>query len=676
MDKNKLEEIVKKVLVEYDLKILYNMSTSGDFIVKQCVNNVGVHFILKIRKRKSDRLRQQFINEIFINIFLEQIEKENFPYEVIYHNIGESEETLLYKMIEGHALNGYYFLIGKRKSINYNPRKIVQLISLIQKQGDKFIIFNNNINLEKMGYEYTKKYLSRYEDIYDKYFGKDYLLKLRGFIKNNKKLLDENLVLSHGDLNPKNIIINNDNKMTFIDWTDIRLNNPLSDIARLYLASWNLKTKQKELKRLALKSISSNEILFHLNILILTGRFIKIINDSYKGTIEDFENGSASKETRNKMLHEVKRAKEATVKTFRDSFNYLSNSYINDKNLDDIINNFSDKKFVIGFLNKNKKRFDFKNTIKDLELNIHFKRHKDHSKRLIVTYIFNDDGLEKRYTAKIRFYKGKNLANKSWFMSNIIWNSITDGDKYIAKPIYYFDDYGLFIYKTALGNSFGNLLKKGDLSEEEKVNNIIKATKYLAELHRIDISNLEKKSFLKDNGVFTYINFAEKLIKDGKNEYEVKTSKIIKIIKKEISKYSGMNDSLIHGDFQIENFIFNGADLKFIDFDDSEINDPLVDVGNFLVQIFYGGLIGNNVQYYRELILSEYLKYNDKLNRKHLNERLNLYIIVAKLKNISQKVIKTQEISMEELSGVSWDLIQIERRLTDLKADPLNYFKQ
>ena len=363
MDKKNLQKILDKVLLENDWKILYNMSTSGDFIVKQCINSKKENFILKIRKRKSKRLKQQFINEIFINIFLEKYYKNDFPYKVVYYDISEGEETLLYKMVEGRTLNGYYFLIGKRNAKYYNPKKIIDLISLVQQQGDKFIAFDDNIKLEKKGYEKSKHHLLKYEEIYNTYFGNDYFLRIKGFIKSYKKLFDDNLTLSHGDLNPKNVLISNDNIVTLIDWTDISLGNSLSDISKFYLASWNVKSKQKELKKLALEKNNNNEKLFNLNILILTGEFIKILNDSYNGVIKDFENGDIDNATKNKLVNEIFKAREYTIETYRNSFRYMTNSFLEKDRYEEHFDKFVVKKFVVSFLNKNRIQLNLKGQI-------------------------------------------------------------------------------------------------------------------------------------------------------------------------------------------------------------------------------------------------------------------------------------------------------------------------
>ena len=73
----------------------------------------------------------------------------------------------------------------------------------------------------------------------------------------------------------------------------------------------------------------------------------------------------------------------------------------------------------------------------------------------------------------------------------------------------------------------------------------------------------------------------------------------------------------------------------------------------------------------------EYLKLNEQLDKRFLNERLNLYIVSAKLKNISQKVVRTSGMSgmsNDDFNAVMWDLFRVERRLKNLKGDPLTFF--
>lgn len=675
MEKEATKKIIDKVLLDNKLKILYNMSTSGDFAVKQCVNDRGENFILKVRQRKSEKLRQQFINEILINIFLGEAGCDNFCHKVVSYDIGNEPEYLLYKMVEGNPLNGYYFSIGKRNSNDFNPKKIVDLILFIQNRGREFENFNEKISLDKCGYRWAKRYLLKHETVYNKYFGSETFFKAKQLIEYNKDRLNKDFALSHGDLNPKNVLAKKDGNLTFIDWTDVRLDNPLSDVARLYLASWNLRGRQGELKKEALKRIIDSRRLFHLNIIVLMGNFLKILDDSSVGMEGDYKKGFISGETKIKLIEQVSKARENAIIIFRESLDYLDNLLLEGRDFEKIVNDFSNRKFILKFLNKNKKKLDIDNEIAEVELNIHHRRCNEQSKRLIVTYNFTDGEKEKKYTAKIRIFKGNNFAHKSWFMSNLIWESIRADNKYIARPIYYFHEYGLFIYETASGKSLGEILKKNNLSDAEKSERIVLATKYLAELHKIDISGIEKRKFLLSNSVFTHINFLEEFIKWGRENYEIRIKEAIKKARKEAKNFSTIKKTLIHGDFQIENFIFNGMDMKLIDFDDSEINDPLIDVGNFLVQMFYGGIMGRGTDKFRKIFLEEYIKANDKLDKRFINERLNLYIVIAKLKNISQKVIKKGFMSNDDYAAIEWELFRIKRRLDNMSGDPVKFFK-
>ena len=133
--RDKIKNTLNKILADNGLNILYNMSNSRDFVVKQCVSKDNKRYILKIRKRQSDFLKQQFINEIFINVFLGKKFSEKFPYKVIDYNIEDEPEFLLYKMIKASPLNGYYFLIGSRNKKKYKPKEIVELIFLLQKHN-------------------------------------------------------------------------------------------------------------------------------------------------------------------------------------------------------------------------------------------------------------------------------------------------------------------------------------------------------------------------------------------------------------------------------------------------------------------------------------------------------------------------------------------------------------
>lgn len=321
---DKIKKTLNKILANNSLNVLYNMSNSCDFVVKQCVSKDNKRYILKIRKRQSDFLKQQFINEIFINIFLGKKFPEKFPYKIIDYNIEEEPEFLLYKMIKASPLNGYYFLIGARNKKKYKPNEIVELIFLLQKQTNIFQKENSKIKLSSNNYESSLNSFLEYQKINKQYFSDEDISLAKKIIEKNKNLLDKNLVLSHGDLNPKNVLIKDDGETTFIDWTGVELNNYLSDFVNFYLSSWNAKGKQQELKKEIFKKFDNNETLFNLNILILTGDFFRILNDSLKGLNDDFQKNILDEKAKEKMTNKIKLAEISAIKQFKQSLKYLN----------------------------------------------------------------------------------------------------------------------------------------------------------------------------------------------------------------------------------------------------------------------------------------------------------------------------------------------------------------
>ncbi|MEA2088492.1 MAG: phosphotransferase [Patescibacteria group bacterium] len=320
-----IKKALNEILENNGLNVLYNMSNSCDFVVKQCEGKCDKRYILKIRKRNNDFLKQQFINEIFINIFLEKKFPDKFPYKIIDYNIEDEPEFLLYKMIKARPLNGYYFLIGARNKKKYNPKEIVDLICLLQKQTDVFQKENLNVKLQSSGYENSLNSFLKYKKINEQYLNNKDIFSTQSIIEKNRNLLDKNLVLSHGDLNPKNILIKDDKKTTFIDWTGVELNNYLSDFVRFYFSNWNVKEKQQLLKKEIFKKFGNDETLFNLNILILTGDFLRILNDSSNGLNSDFQKNIINKDTKEKMIDKIKQAEISSIKQFKKSLKYFNN---------------------------------------------------------------------------------------------------------------------------------------------------------------------------------------------------------------------------------------------------------------------------------------------------------------------------------------------------------------
>jgi len=81
------------------------------------------------------------------------------------------------------------------------------------------------------------------------------------FLNENFSLLSkENKYLSHGDLEPGNVLIKN-KEILIIDWELSRMNNFAYDIAYLFVNLWNKKNSfRKELMKNFLRNLNSNEL--------------------------------------------------------------------------------------------------------------------------------------------------------------------------------------------------------------------------------------------------------------------------------------------------------------------------------------------------------------------------------------------------------------------------------
>lgn len=321
--KNKISKTLDSVLLDNNLKILYNMSTSGDFIVKHCVDSDGNNFILKIRRRDSSNLKQQFINEIFAVKFLSEKSYDKFPFNIISYSVASGGEFLLYEMIDGTPLNGYYFLVGKRNKGEYNVSSVIELVSWLHQYEKDFSNSNPGIKLVENNYHKSFEYFLEHKDIYIKYFGDSCFKSAVKILEQNKELLNNDLVLSHGDLNPKNILVKTGDGTTFIDWTDVCIDNKLSDITRLYLSSWNALEKQDYLKSLSLDKICNDEKLFNINIIILIGDFLKILENSHIGLNDDFEKKLIDAKSMNKMIEKIEEARSFGIEKFKESLKHF-----------------------------------------------------------------------------------------------------------------------------------------------------------------------------------------------------------------------------------------------------------------------------------------------------------------------------------------------------------------
>ncbi len=347
-----------------------------------------------------------------------------------------------------------------------------------------------------------------------------------------------------------------------------------------------------------------------------------------------------------------------------------------------ILDNFTQPKFMADFFWRHRKKFSLRAYPQYLEIKIFHKYFHNYNEeknpcfqsiRLIAIYSFLDGTRKKEITGKIRIFLNNDLAFKFWRVATFLRERKIN---FVPRPYHYFPQYRIFFYEAVPGLSLGEMVSQHLVSEQEFFSYIKIATQKLAKLHQLKVKpqNFGRNFYTLKHQLNSY---AATLAKYQGPEVK-ETLALIKLFQTKQKKYCIIKEKrFVHGDFQIENFLFQKKNFYLIDFDHAEVGDPLIDVGNFLVQIYYGGHIPCQVSEARKFFLKSYLEANRSLEKKFLNERLNLFIVAANLKNIPSNLIYFFQ--KREQAGFSWKLVvrdikQVRYRLENLSSDPIELF--
>lgn len=292
------------VLKNKKIRILSKMGLSNDFHTSRCKDEKNNFYVLKIRKEKSKITKQKFLTEIYLlKTISNQKDSDLRVPKFLDSNTKKSPEWVLYKFSKGHSIGWWsgfedWFLDKHFKDL---PKLVLD-------------ISNHKVDinkLKKISYSKILKSFNKRKKNLTEYLSKDNIKKGIKILRNNKKALNKaDLVLTHGDLHPGNILLNKSNKLVIIDWFNAHLNNSAFDVCFVWFSLWGYPEKQKEFFKKTLKESTNKkqfEKLFSLNKIILTPKFLEIMNNIKKETTKDSEE-----------YEDIIEAEEFFVKTFKE----------------------------------------------------------------------------------------------------------------------------------------------------------------------------------------------------------------------------------------------------------------------------------------------------------------------------------------------------------------------
>lgn len=305
----------------------------------------------------------------------------------------------------------------------------------------------------------------------------------------------------------------------------------------------------------------------------------------------------------------------------------------------------SDEKFILNLFNENiKKIIPEAKTVKEIKIEIiKFNQVVKGREQLTVKYFLEFFDKKNILCKKTIIGKAHRTGDreKTFWIREYTWKQYFCHEKKhtVAKPLFYSFPLGLILYDWTDGQNLTYYLEKKSGLETKK-NLVANAAFCLKKLHSIKpnhsiieklekIQNKKKTISNKKAGTTKF----EEIFKKDKAMF----SQIQLIIKKfdAIRTKNGnkLQSIIIHGDYQPNHVLLSGDNFVIIDWDNSRLDNPLVDLASF---IFYLSNV-KNVSIIENAALAQHFieNYFGKKITSAEQEKIDLYQIPFILNNIN-----------------------------------------
>ena len=224
--------------------------------------------------------------------------------------------------------------------------------------------------------------------------------------------------------------------------------------------------------------------------------------------------------------------------------------------------------------------------------------------RCVLLYYRNSDSSHNKLVGKLSC--GSSRAANAWEALSTIERSCKDSPSQLApSPLAFLDHLNLILMSHVPGLPLNELLRSK--SHRDLLPRFVRlAATALAELHKVEYSKCSLPACP---------NHADRVLRDVRHidGIDDKITKRMASLLDEIGRMSEttiQNPRLIHGSFHTDQLLISEGQAHIVDFEESCIGDPAIDIGTFLASLSTFGIRRGNPKYLASLsehFFSEYL---------------------------------------------------------------------
>lgn len=310
-----------------------------------------------------------------------------------------------------------------------------------------------------------------------------------------------------------------------------------------------------------------------------------------------------------------------------------------------ILNNLTQSDYIKQVLEQRLPEF-YPDFVKIKTINV--RTYKKHSGKTSATYVA---AYLCKYESSLGQIKPLNIyvsahtdgSRQASFINNsFLYNQGFKNSQYlIPRPLFYLADLGAFFYEGVRGRILKKLIKDEPQRDLRPVLNL--AAGWLRILHNIDCtaSNFKPKDFAIKNMRPQPANLVADFMKNRLAVGKKLESFLQEMMAGEQNWSMQINQTLIHGDYHLENIIVSGLEpdhIKVIDFTDLAWGDPCLDLGGFLQQFDFmlqNVLSRQQINDYKTYFVESYFEENFSDIDPSFISRINLYQAWTTLRTIA-----------------------------------------